>query len=325
MGTGMAQLRGVAEAQTALEMIGAPAKAALRGVGEATTATPSYPNEPVGATSTRGTSKGWPCDWSNVVAKNPPETDAHPWEGIYWQSGEPCGAPDYCEYVLPSKGDTVTNQNGPVNGVVVGRCIYNSSNAPSPFGDSIYKASSYDKFVVPSNVKKQYVSQWVKFSSNWFFPAGGIKLFNIWTDAVNRAIILEVAASGAARAGYEGVSYTEPPYYMGVRIAYDGADGKIMQSDLLGRYDTDYYDNNPRIYNDTWYQLEYIVDWQTWFVELFLNADLVANGTSSQSMSAANSEFSFTGTLGGQCTGCPELPAAMYLYLDDMYMSYTTT
>lgn len=224
----------------------------------------------------------------------------------------------------------MTNQNGPVNSTIVGRYNYTAANCPTPFGDSIIKPASFDIFKVPSNCAVQYVSVHLKFSSNFFLAAEVVKVFNCWGGGGAQATIYEVHAGGAAREAYSAYQdYTEEPYWLGIRrqngenSPASGFDSKVHQT---GGYQTSYYDDTPAMYNDVWYQLEFLHNWNTGYSECFVDSGKVCDGTmDANAMGFDNSEFSVDGTFGGQSNGAPDLSEAMYMYLDDLYMSYSIT
>jgi len=294
----------------------------------------AFPNEPASAI----TINRWAFDWSNGFAQPGAqlETLAQPWDGFYFQ-GNWGGVPTDESQVDPTRGTTETDQNGPVNPNKVGRYNYNSSTMASPFGDALLKPSSLEIWLPPPGYSEGYLSQWLKLSTppnDFYLPAAQLKTGNVWYNSGGflAPLIPEINAEGIARPGHSGVGNTDEPYSIEMRVADTDPghfiDSKIGQRGATGGGSMIFTDATPYIVNGTWFQLEFHWVVSTREIKMWVGNNvgmaqtLVAHGIAGGWPNDDIFEFSWDGTLGGQCTGCPELTHEIYWYQDDLYFSY---
>ena len=248
------------------------------------------------------------------------ETEAQPWSEIAYVSRT---TPD------PALAVTVTDGACPVNPTLVGRYTYGAGTTEPPFGNSL-QAPFSAQIKPPASWTYLYMAWYFKFSSNWFFPAHEIKQCNIWVTSDGSAIIPEIRGTTQLPEHDSWPTTGDPPYFAAVRIAQSATaqggliDTQIDQTGVSGTHPgTAFVTSTPALVNGVWYFIEYLFDYPGKRVKIWVDNVLKADATHTKWQDGIVAGLGWEGTLGGQCGGCPELPADMYYYQGgSCYMSY---
>jgi len=216
------------------------------------------------------------------VVPTSPETNAQPWF-----------------FTDPSRlvwSTTVSDPTAPVNPSRVGRLEINPSNVSLPlYGNSIERLNSNSKFVPPSGAKKIYWSYWFKYLPGTVTYAYQFKQTEMFYSSTGGMI---VATNG---------SETEPWY-----LEFYNWNGTTVQN-LIGA---------RTIVTGQWYHVEVVIDQTTWRHQMFVNGQPYIDGVASVHGIGQPQEFGLVWVYGGGGPGLKPLDRSIYMYWDQLYMSY---
>ena len=270
-----------------------------------TAAGAAFPNEPTGAIPL----VRWAPDFSGTVPADFPggtcpngacETDAQPWSAVCWAIYPACKP-------RSDWGTTVIDPTAPVNPTKVGRMEINPTNTTPPYGSSVEKWISLKQFIPPGTGYQFYNSYWFKLSANFrvLEDVNEFKHITLWPSGPGGWVISQ---RNSPNSGFDAQGQRSlPPYRMHFYFA-DGTNSWNVSG-------------NTEIYGDTWYHIEYLLNFTTHRAQLWINGVLELDGIANVWPDNRFGEYSWVWTYGGGRSTIV-LDRSMYMYVDDFYASY---
>ena len=225
----------------------------------------------------------WVMDFSNVVATSP-ETNAQPW---FWATGNP---PHRLTWAT-----TVTDPSAPVNPNKVGRLEINPSNANLPlYGNGIEDLQSGTKFVPPPGSRKVYWSYWFKYLPGFVVEPFYFKQTEMFYSTTGGTIVVSAGVSEPWGLEFYNWNGTTTTFLQGPKT----------------------------LTSNVWYHVEVIIDHTTWRHQMFVNGEPYIDQIASVHGIGNPQEFGLVWVYGGGGPGLPQLNKSVYMYHDELYMSY---
>ena len=267
-------------------------------------ASPGYPNEPAGSTIMTD----WPTDFTAYAPPGYGNEDVdHPWGLVFWAGDQ--GPKDDFEHTL-----TVTDNTAPLEKTTVGETRFTAANtgAATGYGNSPEKPISYSQLKLPSPQSnyKLYISWWWKAMPGFELLAGQLKFINLWSEGT-----VTPAMSASGDGGHLFPSL--PPYHL-----------EFYSTDWPPNRTCVEQTNGPNeLYNNIWYQFEWLIDWGTHKLKAWVDGNLSISGTPTcwpQEGSGSYAEFSWDWTYGGNYDPpglAPPWPGDMYTRMTHLRVS----
>lgn len=236
------------------------------------------------------------------------ETTAQPWAELGWTS------PYTSLEGLISTTTDVTAPRNPSGTIMQHEFL--KSNYPVGGGGqwsaSADQMQSWDICTFPSGCSKGYFSYHFKYSDGFVQPWGETKHTNMWHGGSGNSVI--IATDFGTGIGYE--PFPIEIYSSGMEVT------TVYVGEVTGGENPEHvYSDENIIYDDTWYHVELVIDYDN--NQLFLYVDdvlvvhyAIAGGTGGDMLAFAWS-FVAGGGYGGD-----NMPYTTYMYVDELYFSY---